>query len=96
MMMEEKNLRKQLKNARGRRLLEKTKLEYSRKIIESLEKDYSLFEEILNELEITEQEFLGYISGDIEANVTFFDQVLVIINKKIGNEDDTSKKKLIM
>ena len=71
-----------LRNIEGKRLLEKTFLEYSIKIIKELEKNPQILPEILDELEITELEFLDYISGKSQANITLYDQTLTLIKTK--------------
>ena len=76
---------KDLKNARGKRLLEKTLLEYSLEIIREVEKNPIMLFEILDELEITEQEFMEYISGTTTANITLYDQTLTLVKRKNNN-----------
>lgn len=68
---------------KGKRQFEKTKLEYSKEIIMILEENPDFFEEILNELGVTKQNFFGYISGDMYANITFYDQKLESIKRRI-------------
>ena len=85
------SIRKQLKNAEGKRLLEKTLLEYSKYIIQHLEEDPTLLIELLEKLEITEEEFYEYISGDKKGNIALYDQALCL-TKQLINE---KKQKLI-
>ena len=80
------NTRKKLRNAKGKRLYEKTILEYSREIILELENAPSLLPDLLKELELDEDDFFSYISGNQQANITLYDQTLCLIRKK------TSKK----
>lgn len=81
-MLDENLIKKQLKNAKGKRLLEKTKLEYSKEIITELEKNPSLLDKILTDLELTEIEFFSYISGEKNANITLYDQALTLTKIK--------------
>ena len=74
--------KRKLKNAEGKRLLEKTRLEYSREIIIKLQEDPIKLNEVLTELEITEADFLNYLSGVENANITFYDQALTLVKKK--------------
>lgn len=51
-------------------------------ITKELEKNPQILPEILDELEITELEFLDYISGNSQANITLYDQTLTLIKTK--------------
>lgn len=75
-------IKKQLKNAEGKRLLEKIILEYSKDIIKGLEDQPNKLPELLENLEISEEAFFGYISGDKKGNITLYDQALCLIKKK--------------
>lgn len=77
------NVIKKLKNAEGKRLLEKNILEYSKEIIKNLENNPDILNEIIDELEITEEDFLAYLSGDKKANITLYDQTLCLVKSKI-------------
>ena len=79
------NIMKQLKNAKGKRLLEKNILEYSKEIITNLEREPKKLIEILDELEITEEDFFAYISGEKKANITLYDQTLSLVKTKTKN-----------
>ena len=86
--MNDNNLiRKQLKNAEGKRLLEKTLLEYSKDIIQALEENPALLSEILYKLEITEEEFYDYISGDKKGNISLYDQALCLTKQKTNRNN---------
>lgn len=76
------NFIKKLKNAEGKRLLTKTILEYSKEIIIILEKRPEMLNQILDELELTEEEFFAYLSGDKKGNITLYDQTLCLIKNK--------------
>ena len=75
-------IRKNIKNAEGKRMLEKTLLNYSIEIIEELKINPKLLNNLLDELEVTEQKFIKYISGEEEGNIAFYDQTLKLIKKK--------------
>ena len=86
--MKNKNeIRKNIKNAEGKRILEKTLLNYSIEIIEELKINPKLLNNLLDELEITENKFINYISGEEEGNITFYDQTLKLIKKKNYKND---------
>lgn len=74
---------KQLKNAKGKRLLQKNILEYSKEIITNLENNPEILNQVLDELEIPEEDFFAYISGEKKANITLYDQTLSIIKTKV-------------
>ena len=74
--------KRKLKNAEGKRMLEKTKLEYSKRIINGIEKEPELLDSLLKNLEVTEQDFLNYLSGDTTTNITFYDQTLTLVKMK--------------
>ena len=76
------NIIKQLKNAKGKRLLQKNMLEYSKEIITNLEKNPQIITQILDELEIPEEDFFAYISGEKKANITLYDQTLTLVKTK--------------
>ena len=79
------NIMKQLKNAKWKRLLEKNIIEYSKEIITNLEREPKKLIEILDELEITEEDFFAYISGEKKANITLYDQTLSLVKTKTKN-----------
>lgn len=82
--MERKNeIKRKLKNAEGMRLLEKTKLEYSKEIINELKKDPKKLSSILENAELTELELFEYLSGEKKANIVLYDQVLTLAKRKI-------------
>ena len=79
-------LKKELKNAKGKRLLEKTYLNYSLSIIELLKSNPLILDKLLESLELNEQDFYNYISGNIHGNITFYNealkQVKILIKEK--------------
>lgn len=76
---------KKIKNAKGKRLLEKVLLEYSREIINILENNPDMLIQILDELEITEEDFFACISGEKRENITLYDQTLSLVRAKSKN-----------
>lgn len=81
--MNNKNIiNNQLKTAKGKRLLEKTLLEYSKEIIKVLEEQPEILPELLEILQISEEDFFEYLSGDKKANITLYDQTLCLVKKK--------------
>lgn len=80
-MNRENEIRKQLKNIEGKRLLEKTKLEYSHAIIEGLNNNPNILSKVLESLNITEKELWELLSGEKNSNVVLYDQALETIIK---------------
>lgn len=74
------SLLQDLKNADGKRMLVKTALEYSKEISLKLQENPDLLEQILNELEMTLNDFLEYLTCYKIANITFYDEILSIIS----------------
>ena len=75
-MKEEINIKRKLENAEGKRLLEKTILEYSKEIISEIKKDYSLLSEITESLQIPEEELFRLLSGEKNGNIIYYDQAI--------------------
>lgn len=90
-MKEEINIKRKLKNAEGKRLLEKTILEYSKEIISEIKKDYSLLSEITESLQIPEEELFRLLSGEEKGNIVYYDQVLSITKKKVKSNTEVRK-----
>ena len=90
-MKEEINIKRKLENAEGKRLLEKTILEYSKEIISEIKKDYSLLSEITESLQITEKELFRLLSGEEKGNIVYYDQVLSITKKKVKSNKEVRK-----
>ena len=90
-MKEEINIKRKLKNAEGKRLLEKTILEYSKEIISAIQKDYSLLSEITESLQIPEEELFRLLSGEKNGNIIYYDQALSITKKKEKSNTEVRK-----
>ena len=90
-MKEEINIKRKLENAEGKRLLEKTILEYSKEIISEIKKDYSLLSEITESLQIPEEELFRLLSGEKNGNVIYYDQALSITKKKVKSNKEVRK-----
>lgn len=89
-MNNEIDIIKKLKNAEGKRLLEKNALEYSKEIITELSKEPEFLIQILNELELTEEDFFAYLSGEKKGNITLYDQTLCLVKEKILTKNNDS------
>lgn len=83
-------IKRKLRNVQGNRLLLKNKQEYSEYIIKIILEHPEFLGEITNELEITEEDFYKNLSGEINANISFYDQTLVLCKKKLpsGNQNN--------
>ena len=81
--MEDKEIKRKIKNIEAKRLLEKTKLEYSQNILNILNKNPELYKELLNHLEIPEEDFIDKLSGNSKENISFYDEALNYTLKKI-------------
>ena len=81
-MNESNLLKKKLKNVQGKTLLAKTQLEYSKLILESIQKKPELLNYLLDSLEIAEEDFLSIISTEKKENITFYEQTLQLIKNK--------------
>ena len=90
-MKEEINIKRKLENAEGKRLLEKTILEYSKEIISEIKKDYSLLSEITESLQIPEEELFRLLSGEKNGNIIYYDQALSIAKKKVKSNKEVRK-----
>lgn len=71
-----------LKNAEGKRLNNKTILEYAKEISENLKQHPEDLQELLEVLEIVEDDLYLYLSCDKKANITLYDQALSHLVKK--------------
>ena len=81
-MKKELKVKKNLKNIEGKRLIEKTKLEYSKEIIEILKNNPEELGKILNQLEISEKRLMEYLSGEKHTDIVFYDQAFSLLTKK--------------
>ncbi len=79
--MKNKLIERQLKNAEGKRLLEKTRLEYSNEIISLLKKNPVDLYPLLDTLELTIDDFMKYLSGELKGNIVLYDQTLSYLNR---------------
>ena len=70
------NLKKKISNAKGLRNLEQTKLKYSKEILAILENNPGLFDELLQDLDITIDDFFNKLNGEDNDNISFYDQGL--------------------
>ena len=80
--MNNNSVQKEILNAKGKRLLSKTKLNYSMAIINKLQQQPSMLTELLDDMELTKDEFFSYISGEENANISFYDQALESVKRK--------------
>lgn len=76
-----------LKNIAGKRLLEKTKLEYSQSIIAELSKYPEIINEVIDNLDLVEEDFYDYLSGTKSTNITFYDEALSVAKEKIKQKE---------
>lgn len=76
----------ELNNIEGLRVLKMTKLDYSRKIIEILRGNMSIFPILLEDLEVTKDDFFDYLLGNKEIDITFYDQTLVSLLEMVKHK----------
>lgn len=67
-----------IRNTQGKRLLEETYLSYSKAITEILTERPDIITALQIRLQVTEEDFWSYLSGDTRANITFYDAALGI------------------
>ena len=67
---------REIKNAKGKRLLEKTILDYSLEIIDKIKENPEIIDMLLENLQITREDLYKYLSGVYNANITFYDEAL--------------------
>lgn len=84
-------IKRQLKNAEGKRLLQKVILEYSKDIIDNLKQNPSILNDVLEELEISKSEFFEYLTCEKKGNITMYDQTLYLIKEL--NKNNLIRKK---
>ncbi len=68
-------------NLEGKILLEKTKLQYTKEILNRINNNPSILEELLDNLEITEEDFKNRLLSQ-ETNIAFYDQAYTILKQK--------------
>ena len=81
-----------LKNAEGKRILEETILGYSKEIIQDLQDNPEIIHKLVDMLEVTEDELLAYLSGELTANITLYDQTLTL-TKNLAKEESNKQKR---
>lgn len=80
-----------LKNAEGKRILEETILGYSKEIIQGLQDNPEIIHKLVDMLEVTEDELLAYLSGELTANITLYDQTLTLTKNLVKEESNKQK-----
>lgn len=78
----ENNIKKRILNAEGKRMLEITKLNYSKQILDILKKEPDILDNVLVDMTLPLDDALNYLSGDKNANIVIYDQMLVLTRKK--------------
>ena len=68
-------------NEKGKRLLEKTKLQYTRDILNSIQENPNLLDVVLEELYLDKEEFFEKLK-DTHTNITFYDQAYLSIQEQ--------------
>ena len=79
------NLLKQ-KNSEGEKLLYSTKLEYVSAILKIFKEHPDIFNDVLEEMGVTPEELTLYLSEDANANVGFYDNLLVNALEKVKKQ----------
>lgn len=74
-------VQKQIRNEKGKLLLQKTKLEYSKAIVEVLNSNPELVEIVKEKMEISDDELWKVLSGKEDSNIVFYDQALEIVTQ---------------
>lgn len=85
-------IQKELKNAEGKRILQKTKLEYAKKIIEDLQKEPSVTEIVTSRLDVSNQYFFESLSGSVNENIVYYDEALQITRKLTQSKEKGNAK----
>ena len=83
---------KELKNAEGKRLNTKIKLEYAKAISDELKKNPESLSKLIENLDITEEELFLYLAGEKLANITLYDQALSHLVKTLRKGNPTNAK----
>ena len=87
------SLKKKISNAKGLRNLEQTKLKYSKAILSILEDNPDLFDKLLQELDITIDDFFNKLNGEDNDNISFYDQGLESIKYLTKNKSNNIQKR---
>lgn len=85
-MNDRNQTRKTMKNIQGTIQLAKSRLEYAREIVISLEQNPELLPELLIALELTEEELYIQLSNPEKGNITTYDQALVLLKRRTNNK----------
>lgn len=87
---------KMLKNADGKRILEKNRLDYSKEIINVLKSNPQIISDITDYLEVNENYFFELLSGEKKGNISFYDEALKsvydLVNKDVEKSTNTRTK----
>lgn len=65
-----------LNNIEGLRLLKLTKLDYSKRIISLLKDNPNYLLVLIEEMQLTEEDFCDYLLVNKQVDITFYDQAL--------------------
>lgn len=65
-----------LNNIEGLRLLKLTKLDYSKRIISLLKDNPNYLLVLIEEMQLTEEDFYDYLLVNKQVDITFYDQAL--------------------
>lgn len=75
-------IKRKLKNDNAKRLEEKLRLEYSKTILDELNKDPKLLSDLLDDLDVLEDDLFASLSGQEARNISFYDQALKSVKEK--------------
>ena len=89
----ENMLKKELKNARGKRELEKAYLEYVITLIDIIDKNVEFKDKLLKHMAIDDDELISYLAGTAPANITFYDEALTYALKKTKKDSNLVSQK---
>lgn len=87
------SLKKKISNAKWLRNLEQTKLKYSKAILSLLEDNPTLLDELLQDLDVTDDDFFRKITGEENDNISFYDQGLESIKYLTKNKSNIIQKR---
>ncbi len=80
------------RNERGKQLIQTAKLEYSRAILDYLKKDPDILDNVLDDLEMTKDDFQNRIIKNND-NISFYDQAYCSIQKELSLKYSKTKEK---
>ena len=81
-MSNNKNKNYKFNNEEGKRLYEKTLLQYSKEIINEIKNNPEKLPKLLSDLGMNEKEFYMLLSHQENGNITFYDESLNLLRKK--------------